>query len=124
MAELFFSLRGVPEDEAEQVRQLLEQHQIEFYETSACNWGISMPALWLIHAEQSAVAHELLNDYQQTRQIEQQELYRQLKRENRHKTVWHVFKDQPVRFLVYLAAIGFVIYLHLKLILELGLNLF
>ena len=37
-----FNLRGVPEDEAEDIRQLLDEHEIEFYETSAGNWGVSL----------------------------------------------------------------------------------
>ncbi len=123
MAELFFSLRGVPDDEAEEVL-LLEQHQIDFYETSAGNWGISMPALWLVDAEQSETARRLFDDYQQQRQKEQQDIYQRLKRDNRHKTIWRSFKDKPVRFVIYLGAIIFVVYLHVKLILELGFNPF
>ena len=35
MAVLFFNLRGVPQDEADDVRELLQQHDIGFYETDA-----------------------------------------------------------------------------------------
>ena len=45
MSKLLFRLRHVPEDEAEEVRALLEQNSIEFFETFAGNWGISLPAL-------------------------------------------------------------------------------
>ena len=47
MALLLFRLRNVPDDEADEVRHLLNENSIEFYETSAGNWGISMPAIWL-----------------------------------------------------------------------------
>ena len=43
MSKLLFRLRNVPDDEADEVRELLTQHSIEFYETGAGNWGISMP---------------------------------------------------------------------------------
>ena len=42
MSKLLFRLRNVPDDEAEEVRQLLEEHGIETYETDAGNWGISL----------------------------------------------------------------------------------
>lgn len=47
MSKLLFKLRGVPDDEADEIRALLAEKQIEYYETSAGNWGISLPALWL-----------------------------------------------------------------------------
>ena len=47
MPELLFKLRNVPDDEAEEVRQLLNDHEINFYETRAGGWGISMPGIWL-----------------------------------------------------------------------------
>ena len=42
-----FSLRGVPDDEADEIRALLAQHAIDYYETPPGNWGVSMPAIWL-----------------------------------------------------------------------------
>jgi len=47
MAVQLFKLKGVPEDEAEDIRNLLTNHYIDHYETPAGNWGISMPAIWL-----------------------------------------------------------------------------
>ena len=43
MSALIFRLRNVPEDEAMQVRDLLDEHRIDWFETSAGNWGIGMP---------------------------------------------------------------------------------
>ncbi|MEE3087569.1 MAG: DUF6164 family protein, partial [Pseudomonadota bacterium] len=42
MAKLLFRMRDVPDDEAEEVRELLTQNKITFFETFAGNWGISM----------------------------------------------------------------------------------
>ena len=47
MSKLLFKMRHVPEDEAQEVRELLASNKIEFFETFAGNWGVSMPALWL-----------------------------------------------------------------------------
>ena len=66
MSTLVFKLRYVPEDEASEVRSLLEAHHIEFYETTAGNWGIAMPGLW-VQDEDVARARELINQYQATR---------------------------------------------------------
>ena len=39
MATLLFRLRHVPDDEADDVRALLEENGIDFYETTPGNWG-------------------------------------------------------------------------------------
>ena len=75
MAILLFSLRGVPEDEVDEVRELLTEQNIDFYETSAGNWGMSMPALWL-RDDASEKARYALNAYQQQRFLSSRELCR------------------------------------------------
>ncbi len=81
MSTLLFSLRGVPDDEADEIRELLTANNIDYYETSAGNWGISMPALWVSNNEQVFEAQKLLNQYHQQRAITQREIYNQLKKE-------------------------------------------
>ncbi len=81
MSTLLFSLRGVPEDEANEIRILLTENNIDYYETSAGNWGISMPALWLVNNAKLNEAKQLLYDYHQQRAIRQREIYKQLKKE-------------------------------------------
>jgi hypothetical protein len=39
MAKILFRLNGVSDEEANDVRELLANHAIDFYETSAGNWG-------------------------------------------------------------------------------------
>ena len=62
-----FRLRNVPDDEAEEIRNLLKHNHIDFYETPAGNWGISMPAIWLNDDDQLERAKELIKEYQQHR---------------------------------------------------------
>ena len=63
MSKILFKLRDVPADEAQEVRELLERNDIEYYETLGGNWGISLPALWLKKEAQRHRARELLDTY-------------------------------------------------------------
>jgi len=114
MSTLLFSLRGVPEDEAEEVRELLSSNGLDFYETSAGNWGVSMPAIWLINQEDLGKARQLLAEYQQQRALFQ--------RENSKETLSFIgsVKAKPLRFIVYLSAILFVLYVSIKMVFEFG----
>ena len=76
MSALVFKLRYVPDDEANEVRELLEAHRIEFYETTAGNWGIAMPGLW-VQDEDVDQARELIEHYQITRSKEKRKEYEQ-----------------------------------------------
>lgn len=75
MSSLVFKLRNVPEDEAEEVRALLNEHRIEFYETTAGNWGIGMPGIW-VPEEDVQTTRTLINEYQQSRAEDQRSQYR------------------------------------------------
>jgi Family of unknown function (DUF6164) len=121
MAILLFSLRGVPEDEAYEVRELLSEHEINFYETSAGNWGVSMPGLWLRDDLDLAKAQQLLADYQLQRQISQRQLYLQRKQAGQTKTLWAAFADKPLLFIAYLTVMLLVVYVSIKFLFELGL---
>ncbi len=121
MTILLFSLRGVPNDEADEVRELLAEQDIDFYETPAGNWGASMPALWLRNDAELAKAQSLLSVYQQQRTITQRELYLQSKQAGQHRTLWRAFRANPLMYVVYFVAIGLVIYASVRLLFEFGL---
>jgi len=67
MAKLLFKLNQVPDDEAFEVRALLEEQGVEFYETTSGNWGVSMAAIWLSEPDDYERAKALLEDYQAER---------------------------------------------------------
>lgn len=69
MSKLIFRLNGVGDDEAEEVRSLLDTHNIDYYETDAGRWGISVAALWLADESQLLEVKRLLADYQQQRAL-------------------------------------------------------
>ncbi|MBD9357232.1 DUF6164 family protein [Methylomonas albis] len=121
MTILFFSLRGVPADEADDVRQLLADNDIEFYETSPGNWGISTPAIWLYQREDLDNARQLFDEYQQQRALAQQALYRQTKAQGEYHGFLRHNLNKPLRFLGYSLVIGLVFYVSVKWLFELGL---
>ena len=120
MAVQLFRLRGVPDDEAEDIRELLACNEIDFYETPAGNWGISMPALWLNDETQLAKAQRLIERYEDGRAARLREEYDRLKEEGKNKTIIDAIKEHPIRFVVYLAIIAAVIYFSTKPFLAIG----
>lgn len=75
MTKLLFRLNGVPEDEAEEVRALLEQHPFDVYETNSGRWGITTAAIWLRDDDDYDHARSLIDEYQQQRQHQQRTAY-------------------------------------------------
>ena len=121
MTILLFSLRGVPDDEADEVRELLAEQNIDFYETSAGNWGMSMPALWLRDNADLEKARDVLNAYQQQRFLSSRENYLQSKKAGQQNTLLKVFIEKPLLFCAYLFAMLLVVYVSVKLLFEIGL---
>jgi len=115
-----FNLRGVPGDEADDVRALLAAHGIDFYETPAGNWGVSSPALWVRDDRQLTEAKVLIETYQAQRAARAREEYRRLKCEGRQRTLVDSMREAPLRFVVYVAFIVLVLYFVIKPFLDLA----
>lgn len=113
MSALLFSLRNVPDDEAEEIRQLLASNGIEFYETPAGKWGISSPGIWLHDEDKLPKAKSLIETYQKERFVEHRQEFEALKRQGKNRTIADVIAENPLRFVVYLAVIGVVLYLSI-----------
>ena len=111
---------NVPEDEAQEVRELMENNDIETFETSAGNWGISMPALWLKSEEQFEYASELLKTYQTERTLKIKAHYKLEQEQGEARTLWSSFSEAPSRFILYVGIIGVILYLSLSLFLSFG----
>lgn len=120
MAKLLFRLNGVPEDEAQEIRALLEENGVEFYETSAGRWGISLAAIWLRDNGEYERATALIDDYQQERFRRAREEYERLRREGRLEGLFARFRREPLRMLLYLLAIIAVLYLSILPVLHLA----
>ncbi len=120
MSSLLFKLNNVPEDEAADVRELLQNHHLEFYETSAGNWGISLAAIWLKDEDRLDEAKAILDEYQQQRAANAQQAFSELKASGEHRTFWQECREQPVRLIGYLIIIFFIFYLTIRLLLDLA----
>ena len=120
MPILLFPMRGVPEDEADEVRALLDEHHIDYYETYAGNWGVSTPGLWLRDDSAFIEAKALLNIYQAQRYQNAHTQYQELRQLGQHATFWRGFKERPGVYLSYFFVMGLVIYASIKLLFEIG----
>ncbi|MDG2524358.1 DUF6164 family protein [Stenotrophomonas sp. HITSZ_GD] len=67
MAKLLLNLRNVPDDEADEVRALLDEAKVDYYETRPSIWGISAGGIWLRERDDHARVKPLLDAYQQRR---------------------------------------------------------
>jgi hypothetical protein len=122
MSKQIFRLRNVPDDEAEEIRQLLQEHGIDFYETPAGNWGISMPALWLNdeNEHRAEAARSLIATYQEERAVRKRREYEELKQQGKHRKLRDVFLERPFELIFYLLIAALILYLSTKPFLDLG----
>ncbi|MGD8560421.1 MAG: DUF6164 family protein [Gammaproteobacteria bacterium] len=115
-----YSLRHVPDDEARELRELLDKHHIDYYESEPGNWGISAGAFWLRTDDQLEEARRLIDEYQQQRLIIAREEYERLKQEGQLPTFMDNVRQRPLQLLFYIAAILFILYFSLKPFLMMG----
>lgn len=109
MPALLLRLRNVPEDEYQEVCELLEQNQLDYYETQVGFWGIGTAAIWLHDSDQLDQAKTVLAEYMAQRQVRAQEAYQQAISAGEARTWWGTFKTQPIMFLVYVFVVVFIL---------------
>lgn len=105
MAKLLFRLNGVEEDEADEVRALLNEADLDYYETDAGRWRISVAAIWLKDEAEFERARQLIEQHQRERQarIRQQPI----------QSFWQRSKERPMDLFFALLAMIFVVGLML-----------
>ncbi|MCL1633416.1 DUF6164 family protein [Luteimonas sp. SX5] len=109
MSKLLMNLRHVPEDEADDVRAMLDAHKIGFYETRPSRWGISSGGIWIADAAEFPQAKRLMAEYQAKRQAQARAEYEAAKRDGTAETFWTVARAQPLRVLLTFLAILFLL---------------
>ena len=114
MSKLLFRLRHVPEDEASEVRDLLESHEIEYFETSAGLFGISFPAIWVRRDGQFETARRLIDEYQAERRDRVRSQYRLAREKGEARTALDRFRENPARFLGSLVMAALVLYFSVR----------
>jgi len=114
MTVQLFRLKNVPDDEAQDVRDLLIKNNIDYYETPPGNWGISMPAIWLNDDGQLKGAKLLIDQYQDERLTKARGEYEQIKKDGKHRTFVNELLDSPVQFVLYIGFVAVVLYFSIK----------
>ncbi len=102
MAKRLMNLRNVPDDEAAEVRELLEDHGIDYYETPPGAWGISAAAIWLRDTDQYGRARDLLKTYQAERHSRMRAEYEERKRAGEVEGFLAYAMSNPVKVAFYL----------------------
>lgn len=111
MPTQLLNLRHVPDDEAGEVRALLAEHRIEFYETPPNRWGVSAGAIWIADAEDAAEAQRLLADYQVRRRERARAEQAAARRDGTAPTWRTLLRDEPLRVLLVLLAAALMLLL-------------
>lgn len=120
MSALIFRLNGVSDDEAEDIRRLLDEHGFDYHETSGGFLGFGVAGLWLLDATQKVAARAVIDRYQQERSERLSAEYRALCQAGQAETTWQRAVRHPLRTLFYLAGAAAVLYLVLIPFLTLG----
>lgn len=113
MATLLFKLKNVLDDEAEEVRALLSENDIHFYETHAGFFRMGLDAIWLHDKSQLETAKNLIQEYQIQRAEQQRKNYAELVEQGEAIGFWKNIALHPIRFFAALIAIAFVLVLTL-----------
>jgi len=110
MTKLIFNLKSVPFDEADDVKNLLTDNEITYFESPPGNWGISVHALWLNDESQAMLAKQLIDEYQLKRS-QRMKLEMQEKIDNGDfETLFQRLFNRPVQSIVYLAIVLLILY--------------
>jgi len=120
MAVQLFRLRNVPDDEAQEIRDLLGKNKIDYYETPAGNWGISMPAIWLRDDDELERAKELIESYQNLRFEKAKNEKQRSRLEGRSPNLLTVLLASPIQTIIYTALAFVILYFSIKPFLNFG----
>jgi hypothetical protein len=109
MSKLLMNLRNVPDDEADDVRSMLDEHRIAYYETQPSRWGISFGGIWVTEAADFAEAKRLMAAYQAQRQQRAREDHANAKRAGTAETFRSVLRAEPARVVLTVLGILFML---------------
>lgn len=113
MAVLLFRLGGVPDEEAAEVRRLLDEGGFDIYETHEGRWKLSVAAIWLRDESQLAGARAAIDAYQA-------ELARRMRQERAEREArgeplshWQRLRERPLQVVALCLAATVVLVLSL-----------
>lgn len=111
MAKLLLNLRLATDDEAADIRELLDQHQVDWYETQPGFWGISAGGIWLRDLERVVEVKQFLDAYQKQRLARVRAESEAARLAGTAPTFWSALKADPLRMSLQLAAVILLIVL-------------
>ncbi|MBT3206249.1 MAG: hypothetical protein HOM14_02160 [Gammaproteobacteria bacterium] len=120
MAKLIFKLKSVSFDEADDIKNLLTENKIDFYESPAGNWEISLHGLWLNDESQCIQAKQLIDEYQLKRGQRIRLETQQKIDKGEFETFFQRLLNRPAQFIFLLAIILFILYLSIMPFLKIG----
>ena len=120
MSALIFRLNGVEDDEAADVRRLLDEQGFAYHETTGGFLGLGVAGLWLLDTSQKQAARALIEQYQRERSARLAAEYQALCRSGQAETTLQRALRHPLRTLFYLSGAAAVLYLMLVPFLTLG----
>ena len=97
MSRKLYPLRNVPDDEADEMRSLLQQNGVDFHETGSGFLGIGTAAIWIRDESQYEYARGLIADYQADRYSTARETYLRQREEGTHTRFIDRFMRDPWR---------------------------
>jgi len=110
MSHLVFKLNSVPEDEANEVRDLLEENEIQFYETDSGRWGLGYAAIWMKDKEHLDKAKSLIQEYQVERYQRVKSEHQALEESGEKISRIDFFMNSPIKFTILLVFAGLLAY--------------
>lgn len=105
MTVLLFRLNNVPDEEADEVRRLLDAHGFDTYETRAGFWGLGVAAIWLRDEAQREAAREVIDRYQQVLGERVRRERHELDARGQGPTLWRHLRHHPFRVLLLTATV-------------------
>jgi hypothetical protein len=111
VAKKLYPLRNVPDDETEEMRILLRDHDIGFHETSSGFFGIGTAAIWVNNSAQFDAAKELIEQYQQQRYAQARKHYLDQKATGDQTRFGDLYRNNPGTVITYLLFALFLIVL-------------
>ncbi|MBQ0833935.1 MULTISPECIES: DUF6164 family protein [unclassified Marinobacter] len=120
MPHHLMNLRHVPDDEADEIRALFDDHDVRFYETPPSRWGISMGGFWVHDDDEAERAKVLLQEYQRQRMQSQRETYEAWRLQGEGGGIWYMFRHKPLRTLAACLAILVIAGLSLLPFIKIG----
>lgn len=120
MPHHLMNLRHVPDDEADEIRDLFDANNVAYYETPPSRWGISMGGFWVHDGDEAERARALLDDYQRQRFDRHRREYEDRMARGEVGGIWQMFLRHPLRTLAACVAIVVIIGFSLMPFLGIG----